>query len=45
MVVLTGSKARIDIAPSLENLSPSKRRDAFIKDGTLKQDGDAYVFQ
>jgi predicted GIY-YIG superfamily endonuclease len=45
MVVLKGSKARIDVAPSMANLSPAKRRQALIKEGTLKLDGNAYVFQ
>lgn len=45
MVVLKGSKARVEIAPSMVASSPAKRREALIKDGTLKLENNAFVFQ
>lgn len=45
MVVLRGSKARVEIAPSMAAMSPAKRRQALIKDGTLKLENNAFVFQ
>lgn len=44
MVVLKGSKARVNIAPSMANLSSAKRRSALITEGAMQLDGNAYVF-
>jgi hypothetical protein len=45
MVVLKGSRARVNIAPSMANLSSAKRRTSLINDGVLKLVGDGYVFE
>jgi hypothetical protein len=47
MVVLKGSKARVEIAPSAADAkgSLSKMRSFLLEDGALKQDGDRLVFQ
>jgi predicted GIY-YIG superfamily endonuclease len=45
IVVLKGSKARIDIAPSMVGTSAGTRRQALIDDGRLLLDGNFYVFQ
>jgi hypothetical protein len=45
VVVLKGSKARVDMVPSLLALGPGKRRLALIDDGRLKLEGGFYVFQ
>lgn len=45
MVVLKGSKARKDMAPSLAKGSFSKKREGLIIDGALKLEEDCYVFQ
>ena len=45
MVVLKGSKARTEVAPSMVPMSAGKRRQGLIDDGRLKLDGSSYVFQ
>lgn len=45
LVVLKGSEARIRITPNMAAGALGKRRQALVEDGTLKEDGDAYVFQ
>jgi hypothetical protein len=45
LVVLKGSKARIKITPGMASTSFAKRRQGLIEDGTLKQEGNVYVFQ
>jgi hypothetical protein len=45
MVVLAGSKAKKELAPSVSNGSLAKKRQALISDGALKLDGHWYVFQ
>ncbi|MEO7043426.1 MAG: DUF4357 domain-containing protein, partial [Gemmatimonadaceae bacterium] len=45
MVVLRGSKARTEVAPSMVPMSAGKRRQGLIDDGRLKLEGNAYVFQ
>lgn len=45
MVVLKGSKARIEVAPSMVPMSAGKKRQGLIDDGRLKLDGKSYVFQ
>lgn len=44
-VVLSGAKARKELAQSLVNTSFVKRRQALLDDGTLKEVGDHLVFQ
>ena len=43
MVVLKGSKARKDVAPSMAK--SNKKRDSLVADGGLKLEGEFYVFQ
>jgi hypothetical protein len=45
IVVLQGSKAKKDMAPSMENWKFNSRREALINEGALKLEGEAYVFQ
>lgn len=45
VVVLKGSKARVEMVPSLLVLGPGKKRQALIADGRLKLEGGFYVFQ
>ncbi len=45
MVVLKGSKARIDIATSMAQTPLVPKRQGLIEDGALKLEGDFYVFQ
>lgn len=45
MVVLTGSKVRKDVTPSMANTALVPKRQALIEDGALKPEGDFYVFQ
>lgn len=45
MVVLKGSKAKKDAAPSMSKWKFTKRRDALIAEGALKLEGSHYVFQ
>lgn len=45
MVVLAGSKAKKDMAPSVAKGPFGKRRQGLVADGTLKLEGDFYVFQ
>lgn len=45
MVVLKGSRARVEVAPSMLQMSAGKRRQGLIDDGRLKLEGAAYVFQ
>lgn len=45
MVVLAGSKAKKEIAPSMNKGSFGKKRQGLIADGAMKLDGDFYVFQ
>ena len=45
LVVLKGSKARIEVAPSMDKWKASKRRDVLISEGALKLEGTHYVFQ
>lgn len=45
MVVLKGSKARKDMAPSSKGTQLEARRSAMIDDGVLKMEGGSYVFQ
>lgn len=45
LVVLKGSKARIDVVPSMVAMSAGKRRQSLIDEGVLKLDGKTYVFQ
>jgi hypothetical protein len=45
MVVLKGSKAKKDLAPSMEKWKFNSRRDALINEGALKLEGEVYVFQ
>lgn len=44
MVVLKGSRARREVAPSFEGMSAHKRRALLIGDGSLRLDGNSYVF-
>lgn len=44
LVVLKGSKARLEIAPSFSGMSAHKRRELLIADGSLVKDGDLYAF-
>ena len=45
MVVLAGSKAKKDMAPSMSKGAFGKKRQGLITDGALKLEGDSYVFQ
>lgn len=45
MVVLKGSKAKKDVAPSMVKWKFGKRRETLIAEGALVLLGDAYVFQ
>ncbi len=45
MVVFKGSRARLDMAPSMAAMSAGKRRQDLIADGRLKLEGNGYVFQ
>lgn len=45
LVVLKGSEARVRITPNMAAGALGKRRQTLIDDGTLKEEGDAYVFQ
>jgi hypothetical protein len=45
MVVLKGSKARTEVAPSMVSMSAGKKRQGLIEDGRLKLDGNSYIFQ
>jgi hypothetical protein len=45
LVVLKGSKARIEMAPSMAATSFGKRRQGLITDGTLMLEGANYIFQ
>jgi predicted GIY-YIG superfamily endonuclease len=45
LVVLKGSRARVDMANNLQGTGPAKRREGLLADGRLKQEGNAYVFQ
>ena len=45
MVVLAGSKAKKDMAPSMSKGSFGKKRQGLIADGALKLEGEFYVFQ
>lgn len=44
MVVLKGSKARVDISPSMAKMSSAKRRVALIAEGIMQLEGGTYVF-
>lgn len=45
LVVLKGSKARKDVAPSMAKYKAGTRRDTLIAEGALVLKGDFYVFQ
>lgn len=45
LVVLKGSKARVEVAPSMDKWKASGKREALISDGALKLEGTHYVFQ
>ena len=45
MVVLKGSKAKKDVAPSMAKWKFGKRRDALVAEGALVLVGDRYIFQ
>lgn len=45
LVVLKGSKARVDLAPSMNKWKAGGKREALIADGALKLEGAHYVFQ
>lgn len=45
VVVLKGSKARTEVAPSMVTMSAGKKRQSLIDDGRLKLEGNFYVFQ
>lgn len=45
MVVLKGSKARKEVAPSMAKYKTGSRRDALIKEGAMALEGEHYVFQ
>jgi hypothetical protein len=45
LVVLKGSKARKDVAPSMAKHKASTRREALIAEGALVLDGNYFVFQ
>jgi hypothetical protein len=45
LVVLKGSKARVDVAPSMDKWKASGKREALISEGALKLEGAYYVFQ
>lgn len=45
MVVLKGSKARREVAPSMAKYKTGSRRDALIKEGAMVLEGEHYVFQ
>lgn len=44
LVVLKGSKARVDVVPSMDKSKASGKRDALISEGALKLEGTQYVF-
>lgn len=44
MVVLKGSRARMEAAPSFSGMSAHKRRELLIADGSLVKEGNFYVF-
>jgi hypothetical protein len=44
MVVLQGSRCRRELSPSLVAMSGGKRRQSLIDAGTLRLEGDAYIF-
>ena len=45
MVVLKGSTAKKEVAPSMAKWKFGKRRDSLIAEGAMKLEGEAYVFQ
>lgn len=45
LVVLKGSRARKEVAPSMVKYKSGSRRDALIKDGAMVLEGERYVFQ
>jgi hypothetical protein len=45
LVVLKGSKARKDVAPSMAKYKAGSRRDTLIAEGALVLEGNQYVFQ
>ena len=45
LVVLKGSKARVEVAPSMGKWKASGKRETFISEGALKLEGTHYVFQ
>jgi hypothetical protein len=45
LVVLKGSKARVDVAPSMGKWKAGSKRDALVSDGALKLEGTHFVFQ
>lgn len=45
LVVLKGSKARIEMAPSMDKWKASGKRETLISEGALKLEGMHYVFQ
>lgn len=45
LVVLKGSKARKDVAPSMAKYKSGSRRAALIEEGALQFEGEHYVFQ
>jgi len=45
LVVLKGSKARAELAPSMSKWKAGGKREALIADGALKLEGTHYVFQ
>jgi hypothetical protein len=45
MVVLKGSRARVEVVPSMINTSPAKRREALLQDGVLVPVAGFLVFQ
>ena len=45
LVVMKGSRARLEVAPGLANTAFSVKRGALITEGALKLDGATYVFQ
>lgn len=45
LVVLKGSKAKKDVAPSMAKYKFGKRRETLIAEGAMVLEGDVYVFQ
>lgn len=45
IVVLKGSRARMELAGNLHGTGPAKRREGLLADGRLKPDGGSLVFQ